>query len=514
MIASFKIYSKSFFLSLLILISSLTITYIAFYSTQAATEKNVQIYFDFRVREAIKRIENRVAFYKESLRGIGGLFKASTSVSRDQFKRYTSSLNLEEHFPGIQGVGFSILIPSVSKNNHIDTIRREGFPDYSIYPEGKREVYSSIIYLEPFSDRNLWAFGYDMFSEEVRKRAMQNAIDNDKISLSGKVRLVQESGTNEQAGFLMYLPIYERDKPHTLITERRENIVGWVYSVFRMNDFMKGVHGEYANDLDLDIFDGDAISYETLMFDSNESLSLGEPLDSEGYKIYPITVVDHAWTVRIRPLPTFNLRIDTDRPIMVALIGSAASLALTLIVWLLLTGRSRALHDSLHDSLTGLPNRKLFIERLQQALLIKSREKRSLAILFIDLDKFKPVNDSFGHIVGDLTLSAVAQRIEGCLRKSDTVARIGGDEFIVLLPTIRTEQDASEVSKKICHALSMPFEFAKQSLSISSSIGVAIYPEHGSDETTLIKNADTAMYYAKTSGRNNVKIYKPSMNIR
>jgi diguanylate cyclase (GGDEF)-like protein len=237
-------------------------------------------------------------------------------------------------------------------------------------------------------------------------------------------------------------------------------------------------------------------------------------LDSEGYKIYPITVVDHAWTVRIRPLPTFNLRINTDRPIMVALIGSAASLALTLIVWLLLTGRSRALHDSLHDSLTGLPNRKLFIERLQQALLIKSREKRSLAILFIDLDKFKPVNDSFGHIVGDLTLSAVAQRIEGCLRKSDTVARIGGDEFIVLLPTIRTEQDASEVSKKICHALSMPFEFAKQSLSISSSIGVTIYPEHGSDETTLIKNADTAMYYAKTSGRNNVKIYKPSMNIR
>jgi diguanylate cyclase (GGDEF)-like protein len=341
---------------------------------------------------------------------------------------------------------------------------------------------------------------------------MQRAIDTDKMSLSGKVRLVQESGKNDQAGFLMYLPIYEGDKPHTLIAERQENIIGWAYSVFRMNDFMRGVHGEYANDLDIDIFDGDVISYETLMFDSNKSLSLGEPLNSDEYKFYPITVVDHIWTVRIRPLPTFNLRVDTYQPVMVALVGSAASFAMTLIVWLLLAGRARALHDSLHDNLTGLPNRKLFIDRLQQALLIASREKGSLTVLFIDMDEFKPINDSFGHSEGDLVLSRVAQRIKSCLRESDTVARIGGDEFVVLLPTTKTEQDASEVAEKIRHALSMPFEIAKQSLSISSSIGVAIYPEHGSDETMLIKNADAAMYCAKTDGRNNVRIYQPNMN--
>jgi diguanylate cyclase (GGDEF)-like protein len=494
------------------LISSLIVSYIAFHSAQTATEKNIQTYFDFRVREAIKLIENRVVSYQEALRGTGGLFKASESVSREEFKRYASSLHLEDHFPGIQGLGFSILIPSASKKKHVDAIRKKGFPAYSIYPKGKREVYSSIIYLEPFSDRNLRAFGYDMFSEKVRHNAMQRAIDRDNISLSGKVRLVQESGNNEQAGFLMYLPIYERDKPHTLITERQENIIGWAYSVFRMNDFMRGVHGEYANDLDIDIFDGEVISYETLMYDSNKSLSLGEPLNSKEYKIYPITVVDHVWTIRIRPLPTFNLRVDTDQPIMVALVGSAASIALTLIVWLLLTGRARALHDSLHDTLTGLPNRRLFIDRLQQALLIASREKGSLSILFIDMDEFKPINDSFGHSVGDLLLSEVAQRIKRCLRESDTVARIGGDEFIVLLPTTKTKEDASEVAEKIRHALSMPFELAKQSLRITSSIGAATYPEHGSDEAMLIKNADAAMYCAKNDGRNNVRIYQPNMN--
>jgi CHASE1-domain containing sensor protein len=171
-IVNFAGYSKSLILSLLMLISGLIVSYIAFHSTQTATDKNIQTYFDFRVREAIKLIENRVVFYEEALRGTGGLFKASENVSRGEFKRYASSLRLEDHFPGIQGLGFSILIPSATKNKHVGAMRKEGFPAYSIYPEGNREVYSSIIYIEPFADRNLRAFGYDMFSEEVRHNAI------------------------------------------------------------------------------------------------------------------------------------------------------------------------------------------------------------------------------------------------------------------------------------------------------------------------------------------------------
>ncbi|MBI5626950.1 MAG: GGDEF domain-containing protein, partial [Nitrosomonadales bacterium] len=134
------------------------------------------------------------------------------------------------------------------------------------------------------------------------------------------------------------------------------------------------------------------------------------------------------------------------------------------------------------------------------------------ALMFIDLDKFKPVNDTFGHEVGDLLLKEVAKRLQDCVRGSDTASRLGGDEFVVLLLTIEEEQDAVMVAEKIRHALNQPFELAGYSLHISSSIGVAVYPEHGGDEEQLVRNADIAMYHSKNSGRNNVKLYQPGMH--
>ena len=168
-------------------------------------------------------------------------------------------------------------------------------------------------------------------------------------------------------------------------------------------------------------------------------------------------------------------------------------------------------HLAYHDPLTDLPNRMLFADRLQQALATAKRDQAQLALMFIDLDKFKPVNDTYGHHVGDLLLKEVAQRIRDCLRDSDTVGRIGGDEFVVLLPVIKSEHDALEVAEKIRCSLNLPFELAGLSLGISSSSGVALYPEHGNEEKQLIKNADDAMYYAKSVGRDNVQIYRSGM---
>ena len=171
----------------------------------------------------------------------------------------------------------------------------------------------------------------------------------------------------------------------------------------------------------------------------------------------------------------------------------------------------RILHLSQHDLLTSLPNRALLNDRLQQAIISARRDQAHMALLFLDLDKFKPINDTQGHAVGDLLLREVADRMRACVRESDTVARVGGDEFVILLPVIDEQQDALRVAEKIRHALNQPFALAGYHLNISSSTGVAVYPEHGQDEVALLKNADIAMYYAKKSGRNDVVVYRKEM---
>ena len=159
-----------------------------------------------------------------------------------------------------------------------------------------------------------------------------------------------------------------------------------------------------------------------------------------------------------------------------------------------------------HDPLTGLPNRTLFVDRLRQAIRQSRRNQEKLALIFLDLDKFKPVNDTLGHLAGDKLLQAVSERLLDCIRDSDTVVRLGGDEFVVLLPAINAPQDVIAVAEKINHALSLPFELQSHNINISSSCGVAIYPDHGQEEKQLMKCADVAMYHAKADGGNRVHL--------
>ena len=166
----------------------------------------------------------------------------------------------------------------------------------------------------------------------------------------------------------------------------------------------------------------------------------------------------------------------------------------------------RIRHMAQHDLLTDLPNRALFSDRVQQVLARARRNKERFAILVVDLDEFKPVNDHHGHGVGDQLLKEVARRLLLCVRESDTVGRVGGDEFVALLPSLHSEQDAVAVGEKIRHAIAEPFEVGGHRLHISSSIGIAVYPEDGRDEIQLLKRADDAMYWAKGSGRNNVQL--------
>lgn len=150
-----------------------------------------------------------------------------------------------------------------------------------------------------------------------------------------------------------------------------------------------------------------------------------------------------------------------------------------------------------HDPLTGLPNRVLFNERLSAAIALAHRHKVPLGVLYVDLNGFKRINDTQGHSSGDHLLQQVAQRLTHCIRESDAVARMGGDEFVVLLNEVSDRHSAEEVAIKILRALRTPFTLSARKISISASIGIALFPEHGTDNSTLLKNADAAMYKAK-----------------
>jgi diguanylate cyclase (GGDEF)-like protein/PAS domain S-box-containing protein len=167
-----------------------------------------------------------------------------------------------------------------------------------------------------------------------------------------------------------------------------------------------------------------------------------------------------------------------------------------------------------HDSLTGLPNRTVLNDRLAQAMVLAHRRQQEVAVLFLDVDRFKQINDSLGHDTGDRLLQSVAQRIVSCVRSSDTVSRQGGDEFVILLSEVAHAQDAAVSAAKILLALSTPHRIGQHSLRITASIGIVIYPQDGTHADALLKHADSAMYHAKDGGRNNFQFFEPVMNAR
>jgi len=175
---------------------------------------------------------------------------------------------------------------------------------------------------------------------------------------------------------------------------------------------------------------------------------------------------------------------------------------------------SKMTHLAQHDGLTDLPNRVLLNDRLREAIILSSRHQRKLSVLFLDLDRFKHINDSLGHVVGDRLLQSVARRLFACVRSSDTVGRQGGDEFVVLLWEVRRAEDAAVTAAKILETVRKPHLIDEHELHITGSIGIVTYPDDGTDVETLMKKADLAMYHAKETGRDSYQFFKPAMNAR
>ncbi len=710
-------------------------------------------------------IEQRMQAYEQILKGARGLFAASMSVERNEFRDYVESLQLVRNFPGTQGLGYAQIIPSTNIAEHLASMHRHGFPAYTITPAGVRDIYVPLIYIEPFFARNLRAFGYDMYTDTTHRTTMDAARDTNLPHLSSKLTLIQEDISDIQAGALIFLPVYKNGIQHDSLEQRQTHITGWVSIALRMDDLMAGILGDRAREVEVEVRDGDLkalgrggieAAREAVLYDPDFHSRSATP-EPRFYSDTHLKIANHSWTVTVHSLPAFEAHLNQKTPLVVGITGIGMSLLLSLFTWQLLRGRTYAMqaartlaleseknkmllhvasdgiyildregkiiltNDTLcrmlsysaaemrkmsvaqwnekwtadkvkakitellshpegvvfetrfkrrdgryvevevnaasveiegrtmlyssvrdisqrraseeaqrlaatvfntvdeavmvigldgkiltvnpafsvitgyapsevtghsprmlaagslefdlfnqqldffdelwvtmaatgkwqgevgnrrkngeyyvawlsinlvydsqnrathyvgafsdiserkateehmsflahYDALTELPNRTLFSDRLLQALAQAKRDKSRLALIYIDLDSFKPINDTYGHNTGDLLLKEVAQRLQECKRESDAVSRIGGDEFTLLLPSIETEHDAMVVAEKILQALVQPFILDGNSMQLSASIGIAIYPEHGSDEKLLIKHADVAMYHAK-----------------
>lgn len=763
-----------------VMLAGLALTLYFSYEAKVDADKIALEHFSADADEVRMHLLGTLSSHEQVLLGAAAFFDASFNVTREEWQRYTNRIRQNDHFKSVQGLGYAQWIPREQLAAHIASIRRDGFPEYTVWPKQDDGDYTSIIYLEPFTERNMRAFGYDMFSNPTRRAAMEYARDTDTVALSGKVTLVQETTEDVQAGTLVYLPLYRKGIPHETESQRRAALYGWVYSPFRMKDMVENALGEAKPEdktlsLQLSIYDGREISPDTLLYSNrvtntrntapftiqqrlefggkewtliskhyahketgldygkaktiffsgtltsillyflitaltqtraalnktelavselrrseenlrvlakNESVLiwLTGPdkkctyfnqvwLDFTGRKMGQ--ELGEGWTEGIHPddmescLHTFIMAFDARRAFTLeyrlrhhsgeyrwivdhgvprfdskgVFLGyivsgvdindrkeSEAQLQLSMFAmdkafdaiywldkdgciryvnnqgcktlgysreelmqlcipdldpdfpagqwethWEALKQEKSQLFETRHrrkdgsiipievsanhvklgeleyniaycrdiskrkeieqeiyslaffDPLTHLPNRRMLSDRLSKSLANSKRSEAYGALLFLDLDNFKPINDQCGHEVGDQLLLEVARRLNTTVREIDTVARYGGDEFVVVLGDLSSSQDemkkqAHIVAEKIADALAEPYHLTRlkgdEKIAVvhecTSSIGITLFDGKTDNQYDIISRGDSAMYRSKEAGRNQIHMYSPT----
>ncbi|MET0344045.1 MAG: CHASE domain-containing protein [Polyangiales bacterium] len=331
--------------SWLALLGCLALTVFAWHVVSTDTERRASERFAFQFTEIQRRIEERLLAYEQILWGCAGLMRASNHVSAAEWHDYVRAQQIDRRFPGLQGIGYAVVVQSRDKDAHEAALHNAGHESYAIRPAGAREVYTAIVYLEPFDWRNRRAFGYDMFSEPVRRRAMARARDTGRSAMSSRVTLVQETEREPQAGFLMYVPITRPGAAVMGTVDRDAALLGYVYSPFRMRDFMRGLlHDGVTRALSLEILDAEGEGSNGRLYASAEAPDRVDPhyrnpLRRSG----AIDVAQHSWVLRAKSLPRFEQEIDRQKAQIVLFAGALLSLLFFVMVRTLSRTRARAL---------------------------------------------------------------------------------------------------------------------------------------------------------------------------
>ncbi|HIJ86437.1 MAG TPA: response regulator [Desulfuromonadales bacterium] len=416
---------------------------------KASVDKIAAQEFAAHCGEIRSKISYRLTDLARILHGGAAFFDASDTVTREKWRIYSQLQRLEKQLPGIQGIGFALLIPREKLSRHILDIRSEGFPEYTVQPDGERELYSSILYLEPFSGRNLRAFGYDMFSEPIRRTAMERARDTDSAALSGKVVLVQETEKDVQAGTVMYVPVYRTGMPAETTEQRRAALYGWVYSPYRMNDLMQGILGtrdlKQEKLLHLQLFDGEQTSSQSLLYSCHPAEDAQKWIDVQFISLIPVDFNGHRWTLRF---------IQT---------GGGFSSVGYIRVWLTLCGGiiiTLLLFALIRSLLTTRAELQKIAEKLTADVAKLADEQRKIVttmpigVSFLKERTVQLANPAFDQMFGYEAGETLGMNTADFYANNEISARIGQEGYAVIatggIYTIETEMKKKDGSLILC----------------------------------------------------------------
>jgi two-component system, OmpR family, sensor kinase len=321
-----EIFNISYLVLAVLIFLTLGVTY-NFY--KSAQNKDT-LRFGNQVNRLTVSIDNRIKLYTAMLKGGRGFIETSKDLNRERFAVYVSSLNITNRYPGIQGIGYAQYFPASEQEDVLKRMKSEGYTDFRIFPEGRRDFYTSIVFLEPLNERNRVALGYDMYSDPVRREAMKQARDTGEVSASGKVALIQANNEEDPAGFLLYLPIYKNGQMPDLIEDKEKNLRGFIYIPFRAKIFINEIYQSTPeNDVRIQVYDGQ-ITDENLLAETeannqpksaglmNESFTATQDIDVGGRK----------WVLRYTTLPNFTEQSSVSWTPLILLCGISFSFLL------------------------------------------------------------------------------------------------------------------------------------------------------------------------------------------
>lgn len=386
----------------LILLVGLCFTIVVYHYFSKLTHDQDQIRFDRSVQEIQDQVKLRVATSITLLRAGTGLFAASDYVDRGEFERFVLQIELEKNYPGVQGIGYSARFRADEKANLIANMQRKGFPAFHVWPpQPERNEYTAIIYLQPANARNQRALGFDMASEPVRREAMEIAASTGTPAASGRVKLVQEDDSQaQQAGFLIYAPVYRKNVPLSNMNERREALLGFVYSPYRIDDFLEPITRAKSYDVSFEVYDGSEVDPERVLTIRN-GVTPGKPLFAVERTL---EVAGREWKLAYETKPSFEQGSSRSLQKYTLFLGTLLSFLFFAVTRAEIRARSRAERatDEVRQSEATIRKTLTQREHAEEALrntseALRQADQRALLEYERLLERIKALAQTFGR---------------------------------------------------------------------------------------------------------------------